>query len=44
MVGRLVPARKVWDLALADACQVLVSQLSHCPLATSQEPGDVLLA
>lgn len=39
MVGSLVPARKVMDLAFADACQVLVSQLSHCPPASSQEPG-----
>lgn len=41
-VGSLVPARKIVDIALADACQFLVSQLSHCPPAGSQEPGEVL--
>lgn len=41
-VGRLVPARKIVDIVLADACQFLVSQLSHCPPAGSQEPGEVL--
>lgn len=41
-VGSLVPARKIVDTALADACQFLVSQLSHCPPAGSQEPGEVL--
>lgn len=41
-MGSLVPARKIVDIALADACQFLVSQLSHCPPAGSQEPGEVL--
>lgn len=38
-MGSLVPARKIVDTALADACQFLVSQLSHCPPAGSQEPA-----
>lgn len=37
MVVSLVPARKVMDLAFADACQVLVSQLSHC--SPGKQPG-----
>lgn len=43
-VGSLVPARKIVDIAFVDACQFLVSQLSHCPRQAARSRMNLLLA